>query len=373
MDIKIPEIKPDTKVTSNKSTTEEESKVSPAKVTAFDEDLDQEYIDKRSVTIALVHNYSAYRKANLKVLGQRVETIGSSIQSSRILSSNAEEVNTYFPALIGLSPTNPEFITRVKAWLSNIHFVISEGDAKLNTTFIYRHKSDYLKIKEQEDKINAIYDKVDRANTANIREALKQKINSLNTLESTKYKYGRPENLEDYLMYRHCLVYRDVAKDTALINSDPTLRFYIKDEAREAEKQRKLTDEKVKAMRNFVELSSNDAKLHAVYIAICVQKNDVITNALLRDKNEKSAVIMDYVNTNPDKFNRLVNDKNVELKAFIETLIARGELVRSEYNQQISTADGAFIGANINEAIAWFENPNNKDVRAAFENKLKLS
>lgn len=330
------------------------------------------YIDNRSVIISLVHNYSNYRRANMKVLGQRKEVIGSSVRSCQILSSNAEEVNAYFPALIGLSPNNPDFITRVKAWLSNIQFNINENDVKLNTSFYYNHKSDYLKVQAEEDKINAEYDKVDRANISAIKEALKRKIDALNTLESTKHKYGHPINLENYLMYRHCLLYNDVAKDMALINSDPSLRFYIKDEAKEAEKQKKLTEQKTKAMKNFVELNGTDAKFNAVFVAMCVSRNDNLADALLKDRSEKVSMIIDFVNTNPDKFNRLVDDKHIQMKAFIETLISRGELVRSEFNQQISTADGIFVGANMNEAIAWFENPDNKDIRTAFENKLKL-
>ncbi|MBO7693022.1 MAG: hypothetical protein J6Y28_09665 [Acholeplasmatales bacterium] len=340
--------------------------------TISNDELNSEYIDKRSVTISLVHNYSNYRRVNLKVLGQRKETIGSSVKSCQILSSNAEEVAAYFPALIGLSPTNPDFITRVKAWLSNIQFTINENDVSLDTTFIYKHKADYLKIQEEEDRINKEYDKVDRANTAAIKEALKIKIDALNTLESSKYKYGHPAKLEDYLMYRHCLLYSDVAKDIALINSDPTLRFYIKDEAREAEKQKKLTEQKTKAMKNFVELNGTEAKFNAVYVAMCVFRNDNLSEALLKSRNEKVAALIDFVNTNPDKFNRFVEDKNVQLKAFIETLIVRGELVRSEFNQQISTAEGTFIGSNMNEAIAWFENEEHKDVREAYENKIKL-
>lgn len=334
--------------------------------------LEQEYVDKRSITISLVHNYSNYRRANMKVLGQRKETIGSSVRSCQVLSSNAEEVNAYFPALIGLSPNNPEFITRVKAWLSNIQFNINENDVTLNTSFIYRRKADYLAIKAQEDKINDEYDKVDRANTAAIKDAIKRKVEALNTLESSKHKYGRPENLENYLMYRHCLLYNDVAKDIALINSDPTLRFYIKDEAKEAEKAKKLTEQKTKAMKNFVELAGTDAKFNAVFVAMCVSRNDNLADALLKDRSEKTSMLIDFVNTNPDKFNKLVDDKNIQIKAFVETLITRGELVRSEFNQQISTADGTFIGSNMNEAIAWFENPDNKEVRFAYENKLKL-
>ena len=35
-------------------------------------------------------------------------------------------------------------------------------------------------------------------------------------------------------------------------------------------------------------------------------------------------------------------------------------------------ADGTYVGANLNEAVAFFNNPNNKDIRTAYENKLKM-
>ena len=344
----------------------------PKSVTTHDESLDKEYIDKRSVTISLVHNYSNYRKVNMKVLGQRKETIGSSVSSCRILASHKGEVEAYFPALIGLSPNNPDFITRVKSWLSNIQFVINEEDKSLNITFIWNKKRDYLEFKAKEDKIDEEYSRVDRANTSAIKEAVKRRVEALDTLESLKYQYGHPQNLEEYLMYRHCLLYRDVAKDIALINSDPNLRFYIKDEAKEAEKQKKLTEEKMKAMRNFIELNASPSKFNAVFIAMVASRNESVSEAMLKDNNEKTTMLMDYVNNYPEKFNKLFGDKNVVTKAFIETLIVRGELVRAEFNQQISTADGTFIGSNMNEAVAYFNNPNNKDIKAVYENKLKL-
>ena len=336
------------------------------------EDLEAPYTDKRSVTISLVKNYSAYRKANMKVLGQRHEVIGSSVTSCRILSSNKGEVDAYFPQLIGLSPSNPEFITRVKAYLSNIQMNVNNENVTLDTSFIYNHKKDYIAISKQEDAINAEYDKVDRANTSAIKEALKKKIDALNTLEGTKYLYGNPVNLEQYLMYRHCLLYRDVAKDMALINEDSTLRFYIKDEAKEAARQNKLVDEKKHAMKHFVELCGSENKFNAVFIQIANANSMILSEAITKSKDEKENIVMNYVNENPDKFNKLVSDKNVTTKAFIEILIMRGELVRSEYNQQISTADGTFIGSNMNEAVAYFNNPANASVKTAYENKLKF-
>ena len=336
------------------------------------EDLEAPYTDKRSVTISLVRNYSAYRKINMKVLGQRHEVIGSSIKSCRILSSNKGEVDAYFPQLVGLSPSNPEFITRVKAYLSNIQMIVNNENATLNTSFVYNHKKDYIDISKKEEAINAEYDKVDRANPTAIKEALEKKINALNALESTKYLFGYPENLEEYLMYRHCLLYRDVAKDLALINEDATIRFYIKDEAKEAQRQKKLVEEKKHAMKNFVELCGTDSKFNAVFIQVANATGLVLSEAIAKAKDEKESILINYVNENPDKFNKFVTDKNIVTKGFIEVLIMRGELVKSDYNQQISTADGTFIGSNMNEAVAYFNNPNNASVKTAYENKLKL-
>ena len=337
-----------------------------------DEDLNKEYIDKRTIIISLVHNYSNYRKVNMKVLGQRKETIGSSISSCRILSSNAGEVNAYFPALVGLSPNHADFTTRVKAWLSNIQWVVNENDVPLDISFVYNTKQDYLDFKSKENAIDEEYAKVDRTNLSAIKEAIKRRVNALNTLESEKYKIGHPVNIEQYIIYRHCLLYRDVAKDTAIINSDPSIRFYIKDEAKEAEKQKKLTEYRMQAMRNFIELNASPTKRNSVYIAIVASRNENVSEALIKTDAEKNAYLMDYVNTNPDKFNKMVTDKNINTRAFIETLIVRGELVRSEFNQQISTADGTLIGSNMNGAVAFFNNPDNKDMKELFENKLKM-
>lgn len=336
------------------------------------EDLDKEYIDNRIITISLVHNYSNYRKANMKVLGQRKETIGASISSCRILSSNAGEVNAYFPALIGLSPNHPDFTTRVKAWLSNIQFIVNDNDVNLNISFIYKTKKDYLEFKKKEDAIDEAYSKIDRSNIAEIKDAIKRRVEALNTLESEKYKVGHPVNLEQYIIYRHCLLYRDVAKDIALINSDPSLRFYIKDETKEAEKQKKLTEYRMQAMRNFIELNASPSKRNAVYVAIVASRNENVSEALLKTDAEKNSYLMDFVNSNPDKFNKIIADKHVTTRAFIETLIVRGELVRSEFNQQISTADGTLIGSNMATAIAFFNNPDNKDIKELYENKLKM-
>lgn len=339
---------------------------------AKEAELNSPYTDKRSVTIAPVQQFSAYRRANIKSMPPRRNIIGSSISSTRILSSNKDEVEKYFPQIIGISPNNPEFVTRVKAYLSNISFNVQDAGSTLNISFTYDKKKDYLTIKEKEEKINAKRESVARNNTAAIKEAVKIWTQEINDLESEKAKYGHPDNIEEYLLYRHCLLYRDVAKDISLINSDSSLRFYIRDENKEAERAKRLVDERRKAMRNFLALEASDKKRNAVFIQMTVNNGGNIAEAMMKTPDQQVSALMTYLNDSPDKFNDLFEDKNVEMKSFIEALIARGELIRPEYNQQISTADGTFIGSNMNEAVAYFNNPTNKPVLEAMQNKYKL-
>ena len=339
---------------------------------AKEAELNSPYTDKRTVTIAPVQQFSAYRRANIKSMPPRRNIIGSSISSTRILSSNKDEVEKYFPQIIGISPNNPEFVTRVKAYLSNISFNVQDAGSTLNISFTYDKKKDYLTIKEKEEKINAKRESVARNNTAAIKEAVKVWTQEINDLESEKAKYGHPDNIEEYLLYRHCLLYRDVAKDISLINSDSSLRFYIRDENKEAERAKRLVDERRKAMRNFLALESSDKKRNAVFIQMTVNNGGNISEALMKTPDQQVSALMTYLNDSPDKFNDLFEDKNVEMKSFIEALIARGELIRPEYNQQISTADGTFIGTNMNEAVAYFNNPTHKPVLEAMQNKYKL-
>ncbi|MGZ7897726.1 hypothetical protein, partial [Haemophilus sp. SZY H54] len=158
----------------------------------------------------------------------------------------------------------------------------------------------------------------------------------------------------------------------AFINSNATLRFFIKDVAKEENRKVKLIVERKKAIERLVELQSSPSKVSAAYIQYCRTNGLNISDGLNKTALEQVDDLMKFATEDPKKFNSIVTDKNLLDKAFIEILITRGELVRSEYNQQINTPDGLFVGANINDAIAFFKNPDNNGLKNKLENKLKL-
>ena len=99
----------------------------------------QPYTDVRSITIMLVKNTSLYRKVNDKVLPKRIDYIGSCFNSSKVISANQEEVNAYFPNLVGLSPNDPSFMLRVKQYLNNIRIPVDELGKTFDISFYYKH------------------------------------------------------------------------------------------------------------------------------------------------------------------------------------------------------------------------------------------
>ena len=148
-----------------------------------------------------------------------------------------------------------------------------------------------------------------------MQKALEIKINDLNLLESTLWQYGSPINVTDYLLYRHCLLYTHVAKDSAIINSSSEVRFYIKDDNKEIELQNKLR------------LSTNNAKVNFVKLL-----NDA--------KQFKNAVEIDDVNLASNilsKWNK--NDANYKYATLIFEGMPPSELSLTEMNELLSSAD----------------------------------
>lgn len=332
----------------------------------------QPYTDVRFITIMLIKNTSLYRKANDKVLPKRIDYIGSCFNSSKVISANQEEVNAYFPNLVGLSPNDPSFMLRVKQYLNNIRIPVDELGKTFDISFYYYHKKDYYKFKAKEEAIEEAYQKAPRRGDVEIKAAIKAKVNALNLLESQKHKVGYPINVEDYLMYRHCLLYHSVAKDMSIINSDTSIRFYFKDDKKEADKLRKYRLEVNKAKSNYVACIADSVLFEAVYIQYCVLNSLPVLTYLNRPQLDKEIDLDKFSSNEPVKFNKIVYNKDIKLMAVIEKLIARGELVRSQYSQNITTTDGELIGANTGEAIAWFKDPKNASMVAAYNHKLNL-
>lgn len=337
--------------------------------------LDRDFLEERYITIALATDItinSVYRQVNARYIVDRHDSIGGSINSARILTSNYKEMEAYMPSLVGCSVNSQEYITRVQRWFNSISIPVDGEGKKLNCSFQWSKKRDYLNYKIDETEIIEEYDNAEKSNPKQLKDAIAKYVTKINALEATRYQYGHPIKVDDYLAYRHCLLYPIVAKDVAIISFDPRVKFYIKDEQRENNRLKRNRIQANKARRNYLDAIDNDAKFKAIFVCYSASnKQDVLSNLLL-DRTIQEKMLDDFAIKEPEKFNKLFNNSQIELQAFIEEAIAKGELVRSDVNQTVLTPEGGFIGANMKEALAYFSNPENADYKRALETKLKL-
>lgn len=361
--------------TTEKSNKDKTLKETYAELLEKKDGLKEPYKEVKVIKIALTSDInigSVYRQINYKDIKDRHDSIGGSITSGKILSSNSEEMSAYMPSLIGCSANDVKFAERVSRWFQNISVPVPNGGYEFNCNFNWKHKEDYLKYAMKEADIIDRYDNADKSNSKALKEAINAYVHDLNELESTRYLYGRPENVDHYLTYRHCLLYPDVAKDTLVIHFNPSVRFYIRDEQREQVRAKRIRIQSNKARRNYLDLLDDASKFRAMFVCYCASsKQDVITNLSL-DEAIQQKMLDDYAIKEPEKFNKMFNNNNLTTQALIEELIAKGELIRSEVNQTILTPEAAFIGSNMKEAIAYFMNPANKEFRKGLEMKVRL-
>ena len=353
----------------------EEVKLTRAEEIENERGLKAPYTDVRKITISLISDIkvaSVYRQVNAKFMDDRRDNIGSSVNSTRTLMGGSEELKEYMPPILGIAANHPDFITRVKAFFDNMSIPVTGDGKELNCTFMYRHYEDYLAVQLAEEAIDKAYEDADKSDTKKLKAALEIKINDLNRLESTKYRFGKPENLEHYIVYRHCLLYPHVAKDIAVVAFNSSVRFYIKDESKELIRAQKRRTSSNKAKRNFLDCLDDSATFRSIFVLYCVSRGLNVLSNLQQDDAAKQSMLDDYSMKEPDKFNALFGDRNVKLRAFIEEAIAKGELYRSDINQNILSPEGQFIGSNMKETIAYFQNPANADFKKSLEMKLKF-
>ena len=101
-------------------------------------------------------------------------------------------------------------------------------------------------------------------------------------------------------------MYHSVAKDMSIINSDTSIRFYFKDNKKEADKLRKYRLEVNKAKSNYVACIADSVLFEAVYIQYCVLNSLPVLTYLNRPQLDKEIDLDKFSSNEPVKFNKIV-------------------------------------------------------------------
>lgn len=321
----------------------------------------------KQVTIFRREGNSAYFNRNMKMMPESKNRIGSGINSVDRMKSNLEELAVYMPTILGCSATDPKYTERLDNWFNNISKLVPEHGLTLEIGFVYKNQSVREPIEDVEKNIFNKFT-ASKKNTSEERDlAFKIRDDETIALEGTKYKYGFPINVGEYILWRYCLVYSSVANDIALTNKSGAIRFYIHDSAGEKYKEELQFAIRKKAAITYVKLLDEPSKVNDI-LWLHMGENTEINKLSDIDKFK---AIETLSKVNPDELVRFYEDSSLTLKSRIERMIHYGILRRLQGTSVIVDENNDTIGNDMASVIAFFKNTEqNKAAITRFTSKL---
>ena len=169
-----------------------------------------------------------------------------------------------------------------------------------------------------------------------------------------------PYNLDHYLKYRFCLKHPYVAD-----SKDKTIgrqKFYFVDNERDILKKNKDIQLRKDADKEFIKLSSDEKKMDWLLRVLSKQNPTKLT------REQKENALYDIKDKDPAKFFKVATDKDLELKAEIESMIEAGVL-RKIGNQVIYIDE--VLGEDMKDTIVYLKNKKNSGTLTILRAKLK--
>lgn len=171
----------------------------------------------------------------------------------------------------------------------------------------------------------------------------------------------KPINVFEWLLYKYCLKYPQVANDMSLVGMSTKIRFYLfkESEARQAALDVKKLKDKAILLR--FKMEEDTEAMQSVII--------LSGNPLPKAIHEQQLLLSQIAESDPAKFVALGKDKDLLEKAFVERLIRAGLMIRP-LNSTLVIYDNNQIGNNLNEAKEWLKQPQNSQVLLALRQQL---
>lgn len=323
--------------------------------------------DNKKVTIIPRKNMSQFQQVNSKVILGETEKIGSSISAVNKMLANGDELKSLMPTILGANPNSmlSNWDKLVANYWHSLSVPVPREGLVLEIGLIYDvddpNKKDAIKGLVENKKVKIESD----TDLQNYLESVDKSGNPI-VLEERKYQFATPINTNDYLLWRYCLVYGDVANHIDLVDKASRIRFYIQSDSEIKKAKKNLLVVKEDALAKYLEAIKNETIVNNILI---VSKID-ITNL---DISAKKQLLMEMVETRPSEFVAIFNDKNLQLKSEIESMIFKGLLKRLPNTSAITDSDNPSIilGNNLDEAVSYFTNVSNKVMITEYRNKLK--
>jgi len=174
---------------------------------------------------------------------------------------------------------------------------------------------------------------------------------------------GEPINKEEYIMYLFALGKRTVAKNKSDFDKDALYDFWIDDPKDFQEAREKAYNATLEASLIMAELDKDPEKAALV---LAVLNPGLLVHTMSR--KEVNMELADLMRVNPERFTTVSKAKNLDAYAQINSLSAAKVIstVGQTYIYQDIT-----LGNNLNEVVAFMNNPTNSAVVRQMKAKLQ--
>ena len=323
---------------------------------------DKVIIDSQKAYLMPKLKTSTFATINASVLGSEPFRLGPGRTAVSTMLSSGDELRVLMPVILGLDPksvTN-NWDTKVSDYWYSLSVEVKPEGNELEIGFKYSiddtttffdgtKRSGYIS--------KLIKDNPTIKTSADLMEYVKGKDakGNPNVAENEKYKYAMPISVEDYILWRYCLVFREVANNLEDVDKSSFIRFYLYNSAQaESDKRAKFKLEKT-AMELYQKVIADKEFVENVLHTLQLDTTG-------KDEIDKCMLLESVYKDSPEKFIKIASDNQLKSKAAIERYILAGILKRLPNTDVIVDANepDKVLGNTLIDAVSYINNEKNK-------------
>ena len=323
---------------------------------------------ERKVRIEWRNNPSSFEIKNKDIFKTDFLRLGSAIRPVNELLSRGEELRVLLPSVIGVSPIDPSWQEQVTTYLHDFLLEIPRYGLVFDISYTFDMGDPAYR--ENIDRLKSTIENLPK-DSKECEKVLLDKIKKLN--EDELYQYVKFYNVEDYIKWRYCLLSSKVANSVEDINKSVNIQFYLTSDTERKAIKAKQAKVRTQAITVYTKLVNGEDKSKIDSIIVASGKLTGYTEFKELTDDDKSMILLELCDENPQEFLNLCDDKNITLKAKINIYLWMNLIKKLPGSEIIvdSSHPEIIIGNNISEAISYFANELNKAYVSEIEAKYR--
>jgi hypothetical protein len=182
-------------------------------------------------------------------------------------------------------------------------------------------------------------------------------------LDNSVKKGGEPSNPIEYLRFRLCEQMPIVASSKEQFHTSKRYKFYMEDTEKVLEEKRNKVATVKKANKIFVQMEESDPRKEMIIERMYDGSIDTI------EKSDYDSHLQNLLNSEPERFIQLANDKDLLIQGTISKMI-KYQILR-QIGLDIFMNDDTKLAETFEDAVTVFKDPSKKSLVSKLEALLK--